>query len=70
MAWIKVEESVPPENEPVLIYDNLKSKIALGRTLNGKWYVEDTPDGPLRELADVTHWSWILESEMYDSGED
>ncbi|HEX5704501.1 MAG TPA: DUF551 domain-containing protein [Pyrinomonadaceae bacterium] len=70
MAWIKVADSVPPENELVLIYDNRNNKMEIGRTIDGKWYVEDTADGQLREIAEVTHWSWVLDSETYDSAED
>ena len=70
MAWIKVAESVPPENELVLVYDNRNNKIEIGRTIDGKWYVEDKADGQLREIAEVTHWSWVLDSETYDSAED
>ena len=70
MAWIKVAESAPPENEQVLIYDNRNSRIGLGRSIDGKWYIEDTRDGQLREIAEVTHWSWVLDSETYDSAED
>lgn len=70
MAWIKVAESAPPENEPVLIYDHRNSRMEFGRSIDGKWYVEDTRDGGLREIAGVTHWSWILDSEAYDSAED
>lgn len=70
MAWIKVAESVPPENEPVLIYDNRTNRIELGRSIDGKWYIEDTRDGQLREIAEVTHWGWPLDSETYDSAED
>ena len=70
MAWIKVAESAPPENEPILIYDNRNNRIELGRTVDGKWYVEDKPDGQLREIAEVTHWSWLLDSETYDSADD
>lgn len=70
MAWIKVAEAVPPDNEPILIYDNRNGRIVLGRTVDGKWYVEDTRDGQLREISEVTHWSWVLDSQEYDSAED
>ena len=70
MAWIKVADTAPPENEQVLIYDAGNSTMELGRQVAGKWYIEDARDGQLREIAEVTHWSWILESQMYDSADD
>ena len=70
MPWIRVADFAPPENEQVLVYDERNSKIELGRLIDGQWYIEDTQDGQLREIALVTHWSWILDSEKYDSAED
>ena len=70
MSWIKVVDATPPENEQILIHDDKNSKIELGRYINGKWYIENTRDGQLSEIAEVTHWAWILESQTYDSDDD
>jgi hypothetical protein len=70
MSWIKAADLMPPENEPILIHDDRNSKLEFGRHINGRWYAENTRDGQLREIAEVAHWAWILESETYDSGDD
>lgn len=70
MSWIKVADSMPPENELIAIYDNQNSKTEFGRYINGKWYIENTRDGHLTEIAEVTHWGWILESEIDNSDDD
>ena len=61
---------MPPENEEILIFDNEKQRIKLGRYINGRWYVEDLRQGELSEVAVVTHWGPILDSEAYDAGDD
>ena len=79
MSWIKVTDFKPPENEPILIHDD-KNKILIhddknnrmetGLYLGGRWYVEDVRDGTLREIAGVTHWGRLLDSQLDDDGDD
>ena len=64
MTWIKVTDRMPPEDEQVLIHDNVNSRIEVGRYLGGKWYVENAEGGRLREIAGVTHWGWALDSQI------
>jgi hypothetical protein len=66
MAWIKTTDRLPPENEQVLVHDNRKNRIELGRYAGGRWYVEDVREGRLSEVAGVTHWAWILDSQTND----
>ena len=61
---------MPPENEQILIHDDRNSRAEVGRYINGKWYIENTPDGQLTEIAGVTHWCWILDSMINDSDDD
>jgi hypothetical protein len=66
MSWIKASDVRPPEDEQILIHDNQNSRIELGRYIKGRWYVENIETGRLSEIAGVTHWSWILDSEIND----
>ena len=70
MGWIKASDVTPPEDEPILLHDNRHSRIEVGRYVAGRWYVEDTRDGRLREVAGVTHWAWLLDSQLDDSDDD
>jgi len=70
MAWVKTSVMLPAENEQVLVHDDRENRIALGRLVGGRWYVEDAPEGRLREVAGVTHWAPVLDSEAYDPGDD
>jgi hypothetical protein len=70
MSWIKASDRKPPENEQILIHDNAKSRMEVGRYIKGKWYVEDTRTGQLSEIAAVTHWGWFLDSQINDESED
>jgi len=70
MTWVKAADFTPPENEPVLIHDDGESRMVVGRYIKGRWYVENRSDGRLREVAGVTHWAWILDSQTYDSADD
>ena len=70
MSWIKVADRMPPENEPILIYDERNSRMEVGRYMNGEWFIEDERSGELNKIACVTHWAWILDSNTYDSGDD
>jgi hypothetical protein len=70
MSWIKATDWTPPENEQILIYDGQNNGMEIGRYLNGKWYVEDLQDGELREITGVTHWGWLLESQLIDDSDD
>lgn len=70
MSWIKVSSLVPPEDEQVLIHDNKSSRIELGRYKRGKWYIENLQTGETLEVAGITHWCWILESQINDDGDD
>ncbi|HEV2706150.1 MAG TPA: hypothetical protein VGV59_09515 [Pyrinomonadaceae bacterium] len=70
MSWIKATDTTPPENEQVLIHDNVNSRMELGRYIKGKWYVEDTRTGQLRETDAVTHWGWLLDSQLHDDSDD
>jgi hypothetical protein len=68
--WIKATDTTPPEDEQILIHDNENHRIELGRYIKGKWYVENLPDGKLSEIAGVTHWAWILDSQLNDDSDD
>jgi len=70
MAWIKASARTPPEDEQVLIHDNANSRIELGRYVRGKWYVEEASSGRLSEISTVTHWCWLLDSQLNDESED
>ena len=70
MAWTKAADLMPEENEQVLIYDNRNNRIELGRYIKGKWYIENSQTGELREIAWVTHWAVLLQSELNDDSED
>jgi hypothetical protein len=70
MPWTKVSELMPPENEQILIHDRRHNRMELGRYIKGKWYIENPQTGELSELADVTHWAVLLESETNDESED
>lgn len=70
MAWIRASDRVPPEGEEIGIYDGRHDRIEFGRYVRGRWYVEDLRDGRLREIAGVTHWCWILDSEVNDESDD
>ncbi len=70
MAWTKATDLAPPENEPILIHDNRNNKIEFGRYVKGRWYIENSQTGELSEIAGVTHWAVLLESELNDDSED
>ncbi|HEV2800312.1 MAG TPA: DUF551 domain-containing protein [Pyrinomonadaceae bacterium] len=70
MSWIKVADVTPPDGEPVLIYDERNRKMELGRYLDGQWFVERAPDGQLSRIDGVTHWCWLLDSQLDDSDDD
>ena len=70
MAWIKATDVKPPENVQILLHDNARSRIEVGRYVAGRWYVEDQRDGRPREVAGVTHWAWMLESQLGDDSDD
>lgn len=68
--WIKAAKRMPPENEQIRIHDDRNNRIELGRYIGGRWYVEDLRDGRLSETTGVTHWGWLLESELTDDSDD
>jgi hypothetical protein len=70
MAWTKASELMPQEDEQILIHDSKRNRMELGRYIKGRWYVENPQTGELSELAGVTHWAVILESESNDDSED
>jgi len=70
MSWVKVADRRPPENEQVLIHDNINSRIEAGRYLKGKWYIENLQSGELSEINGVTHWCWTLDSLINDDSDD
>ena len=41
-----------------------------GLYVGGRWYVEDSGDGPLTEAEGVTRWAPLLDSEEYDPADD
>ena len=70
MAWVKAADLTPPENEQIHIHDNRNNRIESGRYIDGRWYVEDLQTGRLTEIHGVTHWGWILDSELQDDSDD
>ena len=70
MPWVKAAECLPGEGEQVLIFDPVRRRMEAGRYVRGRWYVEDERDGRLTEIANVTHWAPILESESNDDSDD
>lgn len=70
MPWVKAADTLPGENEEILIYDPERGRMELGRYAGGGWYVEDSRDGRLTRIEGVTHWAPILESESNDDSDD
>ena len=71
MSWIKVADRTPPENEPILIHVEQNSRMEVGRYVNGKGFIEDARSGELSGITGVTHWAWMLDSQInWDSGDD
>jgi hypothetical protein len=71
MSWIKAADRMPPENEPIHIYDARSGRMEVGRYMNGEWFVEDMRSGQLSKISGVAHWAWILDSQInWDSGDD
>lgn len=70
MSWIKVADRMPPQDEQIHIHDDKNSRMETGRYVNGQWYIENTQTGELSEISGVTHWGWILDSEMNDDSDD
>jgi hypothetical protein len=70
MAWVRVTDAVPAENEQILIYDNENNKIESGRYVAGRWYIENLQNGQLHEVSEVTHWAPVLDSEINDTSDD
>ena len=70
MPWFKASDSKPAEGERVLIHDGAGNRMLTGLYVGGRWYVEERRDGRLTELAGVTHWAPILDSEEYDPADD
>ncbi|HVF51968.1 MAG TPA: hypothetical protein VNA19_17925 [Pyrinomonadaceae bacterium] len=70
MPLVKASDFMPPENEQVLVYDERNRRLEFGRYVRGRWYLEDSQTGELREIAPVTHWGPVLDSEDYDPADD
>lgn len=70
MSWVKVADRMPPEDEQILIHDNKNSRMVVGRCIKGRWYIEDTETERLSEISGVTHWGWILDSQLNDESDD
>jgi hypothetical protein len=70
MPWVKASDLTPAEGERVLIHDGRSNRMAVGRYVGGRWLVEDPCGGPPAELAGVTHWAPLLDSEEYDPADD
>ena len=53
--WISVEERLPPENQPVLVYIMSKMSdwkcVLIDMMWRGEWV-----ENPDRETHDITHW--------------
>lgn len=61
---------MPPEDEQILVYDERNQRIQLGRYVRGRWYLESTQNGEPDEIAAVTHWGPMLDSENYEPSDD
>jgi hypothetical protein len=71
MPWIKVSDMTPPENEQILIHDERNNRMEVGRYVDGEWFIEHARSGQLSKTSGVTHWAWMLDSEINrDSGDD
>lgn len=70
MPWIRVIDIRPEEDEQILIHDNRNNRIELGRYVRGRWYIENLQTGKLSEIAGVTHWAPVLDSESNDDSDD
>ena len=70
MPWFKVEDAAPADGERVLVHDDRRNRIEVGRRVGGRWFVEDGADGRLKEVEGVTHWGPLLDSEEYDPADD
>jgi hypothetical protein len=70
MSWIKATDVMPPEDEQILLHDAANERIEVGRYVGVRWYVEDVRDGRLRGIEGVTHWAWILDSQLNDDSDD
>ena len=70
MPWVKASSLKPSEGERVLIHDAGNNRIEVGLYVGGRWFVEGASDGRLTEVAGVTHWGPLLDSEEYDPADD
>jgi hypothetical protein len=68
--WIKVTDRRPPEDEQILIHDDKHNRIEVGRYIGGRWYVENLHTGASSEIQGVTHWGWLLDSQINDDSDD
>jgi hypothetical protein len=70
MPRFKAADAKPAEGERVLVHDDARERIEFGLYAGGRWYVEDSAEGRLKEIEGVTRWAPLLESEEYDPAAD
>lgn len=70
MPFVKASDFKPPEDEPVHIHDSANNRILTGRYRAGRWYAEHPLTGALDEITGITHWAYILDSELHDDSDD
>ena len=70
MPLVKASDFIPPDDEPIHIYDSAANRLLTGRYRSGRWYAEDPLTGALTEIPAPTHWAYILDSELHDDSDD
>lgn len=55
LPWIRVEDKVPQNDQPVLAYDEGECIVVAYYTYTG-WWSHPCQDGNDNSLIDVTHW--------------
>jgi len=71
MPWISVTHSLPPDGELVLLWDSRANTLHTGCLNAGIWHAEGSTAADSITLDHITHWSWLLDSQLnWDPAED